>query len=287
MLAKRISVLILIITLIQQNVICHENVNLVCTNVFVKMHASMTFFTCFSSSFVIESSNSVLEKVIHPNGSNFDTSNIECLNINTEGKTTVKFMPARIKMKFPKLTALDISRSGLTHVEKEDMRQFGGDLVLVDFFRNSLTALESDVFDYNPNLRIIFLSQNSFRFIDFGLFQNFRKMTNLRSVHFKSSTCIDEATDSSKTHEWGSNNCNDLSSKHKNLRRIHDRKQFSDEFALETQIILVMKESFALQNRELKDAIEKQQIEIASLKDALRLSHEKIEGLEKSLSVLF
>lgn len=184
-----------------KSVICHEYVNLVCTNVDVKTHASMTFFTCFSSFFVIESSNSVLEKVVHSNGSNVDTSNIECLNIDTGRKTAVKFVPARIKMKFPKLTALDISRSGLTHVEKEDMRQFGGDLILVDFFGNSLTALEADVFDYNPNLRIIYLNENSFKFINSALFQNFRKMRNLKSVHFWISTCISQATDSSKTHE--------------------------------------------------------------------------------------
>lgn len=215
--------------LFTQNVSCYnevQEVDIICSSIFVKEHASFRFPCCLSDSLVVTSPATVLAKVLHSNGSEVDTSNIEIWNADTGYKNSLKFIPAGIKTKFPKLIAINIARSGLMHMEKEDMRQFGDDLILVDIFSCKLTVIEDDVFKYNSNLKIIYLSGNPFKYISPKFFQNLLKLENVTTVHFWNSNCIDQVSDSPKTVNWRFTGCDDILEKSTHLEIVSERTDF-------------------------------------------------------------
>lgn len=139
----------------------------------------------------------------------------------------MKFMPAGIKKKFTKLDAISVTDSGLTHLEKEDMRQFGDDLIKADFSNNKLTALEGDIFEFNTDLSFIYLRGNPLAFIDPKLFENFKKMEQLVFVYLENSNCINQkSSQSAGAIEWKNKQCNDEKAKNDNLKRIRERASF-------------------------------------------------------------
>lgn len=115
------SLLFLLILFISQNVQCDNRtyVNLECFEI-TRISTTSTIRTFF------------MEKVVYPNESVvINTHDIWQLKIETGMKSakSVKFVPVGIKKKFTKLASLKIIQSGLIHLEREDMRQFGKDLI--------------------------------------------------------------------------------------------------------------------------------------------------------------
>lgn len=180
----------------------------------------------------------------------FNTNPVELLSIETKN---VKFIPAGIKKNFPNLKKFEVIRGGLIHLEREDMRQFGSDLISVSFWKNTLTALEGDLFEFNPNLEYIGLHHNALKFINPSLFENFKKLTNLQIVEFDNSTCIDQESRNPKLVEWNYNRCNDVKLKKANLRRISDRENF---FIENFSQLSTEKQLRALQISDLKNEFE-------------------------------
>lgn len=179
-----------------------------------------------SYSLKVDNPRTKIDKIVDSSGSEIDTTNIEMLKIRT-GKKTVKFVPAGIKKKFPDLKVFTIENSGLTHLEREDMRQFGADLGFVSFSENSLTALPGNLLEFNPNVKYIYIRQNPLKYIDGALFQHFKSMEKLRTVNFEHCNCISKESDSPKTFEWNSNQrCNDEEAKQENFNMIDQRKAF-------------------------------------------------------------
>lgn len=85
----------------------------------------------------------------------------------------VNFIPGNIKNFCPLLRALSVENSGLLTLDKEDMRQFGSDLIQISFFDNSIRALKGDLFEFNNNLKYVDFSSNPIEFIDAHIFDNF------------------------------------------------------------------------------------------------------------------
>lgn len=106
------------------------------------------------------------------------------------------------------------------------MRQFGDDLILVDFYNCKLTVLEGDVFMYNSNLKIIYLTGNDFKYINPKFFQNLLKLENLITVAFWNSNCIDQSSDSPKTVNWRFTGCSSTSAKNAYSNIVNERTDF-------------------------------------------------------------
>lgn len=153
------------------------------------------------------------------------TSSIRELKIDNK---PVKFMPAGIKKKFLNLNSITITSSVLTHLERDDMRQFGNDLFKLKLSNNELTALQGDIFEFNNNIEEIDLSENPLKFIDHELFKSFKKMFLLTSVLMNNSGCIDQASFSPnpKTFKWNMEKCNNIEANNSNIRRIQNREVF-------------------------------------------------------------
>lgn len=111
--------------------------------------ALQNFLRCEIRNLNSKSSKSIIGKVEKQSYFDVDTSNIELVKIETKG-TSVRFVPAGMKKRFPKVMAVEIFDSGLTHLEREDMRQLGDDLQYFGLWHNPLATLPGDLFDFNP-----------------------------------------------------------------------------------------------------------------------------------------
>lgn len=185
----------------------------------------------------------------------------------------MKFWPADIKKKFPKIVQFEIIRSGLTHLEREDMRQFGDDLIQANFDGNLLTALEGDVFEFNSKLEYIGLHHNPLKFIDPQFFRNFLKLRKLNWVEIQNSDCINQDSRAPRIMNWKADECSDESAKMRNLNTISERGVFFIE------IFPQLYADRIAQINELKDGLMRMMKEVRDLK----CSFEKIEDSLKLL----
>lgn len=74
----------------------------------------------------------------------------------------MNYLPFEIKIKFPPFPQMRV------------LMQFGPDLEYVRFYQTRLTALEGDIFEFNPNLFFINLEKNPLKYVDALLFENFK-----------------------------------------------------------------------------------------------------------------
>lgn len=239
------------------NLMCEEivTVNLVCSRLYLypggteENYDPNYYQRLESSTLSVSNSKTILGQTFFNNGSEVDTSEITTLVIETERKT-VLFMPQRIKKKLPKLTRIFIINSGLFHLEREDMRQFGDDLITADFRKNSLDALEGDLFEFNKNLRYIDFRGNSLSFINPALFENFKTM-HLMVADFGNNNCINQIAHSNAIrtgNHWDLGRCNNQHFKIANTRRINERKPFFKVILLENRVKQQESEINALKN---------------------------------------
>lgn len=128
---------------------------------------------------------------------------------------TVKFIPTGIQRKFPSLRRLLIGMSGLLSVNKEDLKEFGSSLESLELGGNEITSINSDLFKYNPNIKLITLWWNPIRHIEPEFFKNLR---NLKSIQLVAINALNDATcmnqefntalgDDIDTFEWNNGGC--------------------------------------------------------------------------------
>lgn len=217
-----------------------ENVNIICNKVnktgkqtFESYHQSFlissSVVTCFVfENMTVNSFDVNIENVLFEDKTEVNSSKIEGLYI--KGAKNMNFLPMGIKEKIPKLRVLAIYHSGLIHLDKYDMQQFGSDLEYARFSNTSLTALAEDVFMYNSNLIYINLENNPLKFIDPLLFENFKKMVNLEEIDINHSYCIAEyfvkvspIERNITSFNWNAEKCDDFFKKARNLERTIGR----------------------------------------------------------------
>lgn len=175
-------------------------------------------------------------KILFPNGSEIDKSNtghINSLKIHSRmSPESIKFVPAVISKYFSNLAYFDMSSVGLTHLEMEDMRQFSDKLIIANFERNKLKALEADVFEFNTNLEEVKLNGNKLlSFINPVLFKNLKSMKNIKKIYLSNSNCINYSELQPKTGVCNYEKCNNASEQSENVKRIQRRKNFFEKCA--------------------------------------------------------
>lgn len=130
---------------------------------------------------------------------------------------TVKFIPLGIRTLIPKLRVLTIAKSGLLSVDKENLREFGDALKVINLHGNAITSIDADLFKYNPNIKSIYLNNNPIRYIDPEFFKSLRILEDIEEFEIKEVSCMDQEykrfKDNLKKLKWNSKKCNDRSAK--------------------------------------------------------------------------
>lgn len=193
----------------------------------------------------------------------------------------VKFIPKNIEKFLPNLIALDINNAGLLGVTKENLKGFGENLVRLSLQGNRLTSLNADLFEYNPNMNRIILSDNPFRHIDPDFFINLKNLGNLTRIDLRTSNCINQTFSNSTnnnivTFKWTHNCYNETARVESMLWPINGRAQhsLSNEICLEQKfedsesMIISLKntvQTLVEDNMQLKKSVKKTNCRIDSI----------------------
>lgn len=153
--------------------------------------------------------NSEIESIAHKNGTSInDSIKIEALTVS---RAQCSQIPQKITNFLSNLKVAQFAHNRIRTVSKNDLKQFGGKLELIDFSSNDLTSLDADLFEYNNGLKAIILRQNPLTTIEPGFFNSLVDLENLLYVNIHSG-CI-RKTFYSKNHSdiskvnW-KNSCN-------------------------------------------------------------------------------
>lgn len=262
---KMFKILLFSIFLITQNNftesrILEPSVDIVCSTVASLENSPELSQYCESAS-SIDSQYTFIKKVLHANGSEVDTCSIKWLKLTSSGGSVVKYVPAGIKNNFPRLTILKIENSKLMHLEREDMRQFGDDIIEASFHDNKLTALEGNIFEFNRNLKVVSFSKNPLKYINNLLFQSFTQMTDLKWAYFEDTDCLNKSSNTPRNiNSWTkATNCSSACAEsYDNQQRIEQRRDFFEIIFPEIKI--------HSQVDKLIGKLERQKVEIKHLK---------------------
>lgn len=99
-----------------------------------------------------------------------------------------EFFPVGVERYFKGLEGLAVQKSGLKKITKSDLKPFG-ELKSISLFGNELTTLESNLFMYNPKLKLISAFQNRLKYFFSNVFHGLHQ---LQRVYFNSNPCINE-----------------------------------------------------------------------------------------------
>jgi hypothetical protein len=90
----------------------------------------------------------------------------------------MQFFPANIQTQFPNLKAIYIGSTGLKELTQADLKPFSK---LEDFHAqwSQLTKIEKNLFEFNPQLKIIWLNDNQITHIEPLTFSNLSKLETL------------------------------------------------------------------------------------------------------------
>lgn len=193
----------------------HQEVDIICSLRNTNFDFIGDISTCHStSSLSVTNYNTHVRNVSSLDQENIATESIEALYINNP--TDLRFLPSGIKSAFPKLKAIRIFSCDLSHLDQEDMRQFGNEIQWILLWKTKLTALDSDLFKNNPNLVFISLEDNPIKYISQQIFESFKQMSNLKFISFLECECIKvvyQSEDNIQTFDWTNNTCNDVAAK--------------------------------------------------------------------------
>lgn len=168
--------------------------------------------TSITSSFTDSSVTSVVLS------SKSKVKNLEEIKFLDITNAKVKFIPTDIKSQLMNLKALRVSSCGLLSINKENLKEFGISLEFLCLHGNKIISIDEDLFDYNPNLRVIFLASNPIRYIDPHFFTSLTKLGKLEDVGLDSANCINQKFSASNdrniaTFEWNNQDCTDITAK--------------------------------------------------------------------------
>ena len=104
---------------------------------------------------------------------------------------TVNFIPKGLGNLFLKLEVLMIQSSKLKTIDKYDLKPFPA-LLHLCIYGNELVVLESDLFEFTPNLKYIDFSRNKLIFVGENIL---KPLTKLEQAVFRESKCIDVEKD--------------------------------------------------------------------------------------------
>lgn len=212
-------------------------------------------------------SGSSVSSVVH-NG--LEVSNlvkITALNIDS---ATVEFIPFGIKKHFPNLKALHISSCGLLSVNKKNLKELGNSLEALSLTWNKLVSIDADLFQYNPNLKAVWLYNNPFRHIDPEFFTYLKNLRNLAVVSLTNAGCIDQEFDKQKGDNlsafyWFHQLCTDSTAKVHTQNLITGTSISVQDDKIKMEISEIRRENAELrrENGELKKSIDDIKLQMA------------------------
>lgn len=141
-------------------------------------------YTCQIRNFNETLQNQSLSKVSGSHLSRLSDLNVRAFDISGQ---TCNYLPQRIKNFFPNIELLQVWKSKLKALSKDDLEPFKK-LQVLHMHANNLESLESDLFEFNTQLvRIDFRHQNLLK-IGYRIFDN---LSLLKLADFQSSGCVD------------------------------------------------------------------------------------------------
>lgn len=98
----------------------------------------------------------------------------------------IKFFPLNLPTFFKNLASIQIENATLREIEHTDLRQLGGTLKNLWLSETNIEALESGLFNYNPNISKLRFESNKIKHVDDGVISH---LENLEELEFLENTC--------------------------------------------------------------------------------------------------
>lgn len=99
-----------------------------------------------------------------------------------------EYFPVGIEKFFKNLIGIAVQKSGLKKITKADLKPFG-ELRSISLFGNGLTSLESNLFMFNPKLKLVSVFNNQLQHVSGNVFDG---INHLERAYFSSNPCINE-----------------------------------------------------------------------------------------------
>lgn len=184
MFSGKFSIVLLHLIVVSSNIVRSqhnsESVDIVCSELGLKNnHFAGTVKACSvdNSSIAVNSLKTKVRSVLHANGTLVvDSNSIEEFILNRSNK----------------LKVLRIQHCPLKHLDQENMKQFGSDLRFAQFWNTKISALEGDLFKFNPNLKYIDFEGNPMKYVDPQVFTGIQKLKHIHIVDFNECGCIEK-----------------------------------------------------------------------------------------------
>lgn len=181
-------------------------------------------------------------KALYVNRRAYTTASIEVIYFRNA--PNMHFMPLGIKKSFPKLKGLVINQAGLFHLDQQDMKPFGADLLWILIEHTQLTALSGDLFAENPNLVYIDFESNPLMYIDSQFFENFKRMRFAKEIDMRSCGCMSKEFKQWHGHDintfdWSFEACNEISVKIDHYERTGRRNRERNFAELQREVAVI------------------------------------------------
>lgn len=89
------------------------------------------------------------------------------------------FFLQNIKNFFKNVQKIYFVNANLSTISKYDLQPFGSQLMAFWFGSNNFEAIESDLFDFTPNIKFIEVYSNKIKYVGDGVFNNLKNLTHL------------------------------------------------------------------------------------------------------------
>lgn len=86
--------------------------------------------------------------------------------------------------------SLSLEWSSTYNVKKENFKEFGSSLEHLSLLFNKIKFIYADLFEFNPNLKAIFMHDDPIRHFDTEFFTNLRALRFLEHVNLNAASCI-------------------------------------------------------------------------------------------------
>lgn len=151
------------------------------------------------------------------------------------GDAVFSFIPRGITSKLPNLKVLNFENNYIQSLNKDNLKEFGSKLEYLSLRNNKLTSIDADLFQYNSNLRVVYLNGNPIRNIEPQFFANLKNIQQIVYMSFMSAGCISQLFSTALGHHmstfiWNNGKCFDISA------RIETENLIERELCLEAKI---------------------------------------------------
>lgn len=147
-------------------------------------------YTCeVSGSFIIQRKD---EQIVSVTGDHLPGKRNDDVIAFKADAARIAFFPLGLDKIFKNLQSIVINYSRLREIRQIDLKPFK-QLKYLDLFDNKIEKLEADLFKYNRDLEVIWLSNNNIRVVDWTAFDGLKKLT---SLYLGDNVCISKSAES-------------------------------------------------------------------------------------------